>query len=282
MNLWNWYQFGEIQMFHPAGVFIFLGITLGSFVLGKFFCSWMCPIGAMSEWIWKFRDRWFPLPAIPYPRWSDCVLRSVKYILLAFFLVAIFGLMDAKSVQQFLDSEYNMVADAKMFDFFANISIVTSVFLGVITLATLFVRQAWCRIFCPYGALLGIIGLLSPNKIRRDANSCINCEKCTNVCPAGIVVHQTKLVVSDECSSCQECLAICPANGALSVNIAYSNTKLQWRLLPVLALGMFGVCVIYGVATKRWWNSIPDGIYRDAISNRKNTGHPGRTGAWQK
>lgn len=49
MNFANWVRTGEIQMFHPAGVFIFLGIFTASFALGKCFCSWMCPIGFLSE-----------------------------------------------------------------------------------------------------------------------------------------------------------------------------------------------------------------------------------------
>jgi polyferredoxin len=48
---------GKIQDVHPAGFFIFLAIVGVSFVFGKSFCSWMCPVGFVSELVGDFGDR---------------------------------------------------------------------------------------------------------------------------------------------------------------------------------------------------------------------------------
>jgi len=45
------------------------------------------------------------------------------------------------------------------------------------------IKNFWCRFLCPYGALLGVLGWLSPLKITRNKDACIDCELCTRKCP---------------------------------------------------------------------------------------------------
>jgi polyferredoxin len=282
MNASLWAQTGELQMFHPAGVFIFLGIVAASFFLGKFFCSFMCPVGFFSEFIWKAKTRFFNTAAVPVPVWLDFSLRGIKYLLLGFFVFVIFGMMDAQALREFLDSPYNLAADAKMFDFFANISKTSAIVIAIIVLFSLIVRNAWCRFLCPYGALLGLVGLLSPSKIKRETTSCINCEKCTRVCPAGISVHTTQTVVSDECSSCLACVSACPVPNTLSLKLAHSQKSLPWKWMPVVALTIYGLFILWGVVSKRWQNSADFSLYQSVIQHRKSLGHPGQTGEYTR
>jgi polyferredoxin len=282
MNAWHWLRSGEIQMYHPAGVFIFLGIVVGSFALGKFFCSWMCPVGFMSEILWKARSKLITTRAAPIPRWLDFILRSFKYILLSFFVFAIFFMLDAQGLRDFLESPYNLAADAKMYDFFANISVFAFTVIVALVLTSLFVRNAWCRFLCPYGALLGVVGLLSPNKIKRDPVSCINCEKCSRVCPAGIDVHLVDVVKSDECSSCLECVSTCPAKGALGLKLIGRKKALPWKWIPVVALSIYSAFILWGVMSKRWNNKVDPVLYKSVIQQRSTLGHPGETGRFAK
>ena len=48
---------GFVHPAHPAGIFIFLSIILMSLVFGKSFCSWLCPIGTISELIGDFGEK---------------------------------------------------------------------------------------------------------------------------------------------------------------------------------------------------------------------------------
>src|SRR5215470_14720072 len=43
----------EIPRIHPAGFFLFTAFLLMSFLLRKSFCSWLCPVGTFSEYLWK-------------------------------------------------------------------------------------------------------------------------------------------------------------------------------------------------------------------------------------
>lgn len=51
MSVYYFLVTGTIHLAHPAGMFIFLAIVLMSLVIGKSFCSWLCPIGFLSELI---------------------------------------------------------------------------------------------------------------------------------------------------------------------------------------------------------------------------------------
>ncbi len=47
---------GSVDPLHPAGFIIFASILVTSFLFQRGFCSWICPVGTMSEWAWRFGD----------------------------------------------------------------------------------------------------------------------------------------------------------------------------------------------------------------------------------
>ena len=87
---------GEIHRVHPAGLVLLL-LALGTAILAKkAFCSWVCPVGALSELLAGVSRRIFRRK-LKLPRLLDLPLRSLKYLLLAFFGWAVFFAMDAQS-----------------------------------------------------------------------------------------------------------------------------------------------------------------------------------------
>ena len=216
MSLRVWLAGDGVHPVHPAGLAILLGVLAMSLVLAKSFCSHVCPVGLLSEWLGRLGQR-ARGANVEVPRWLDLPLRGIKFLLLAFFLWATWVVMDLPATRAFLDSPYNKVADVKMLLFFAGASRVTIAVLGVLVVGSLFVRDPWCRYLCPYGALVGILGRLAPLKVTRDAATCTDCAKCTKVCPARLPVHRMVRVASVECTSCQDCVAVCPIKDCLAV-----------------------------------------------------------------
>lgn len=49
---------GVINPIHPAGFVIFGTLLLTALFFKRGFCGWICPIGTVSEWEWRFGD-WF-------------------------------------------------------------------------------------------------------------------------------------------------------------------------------------------------------------------------------
>ena len=176
-------QAGVVDAVHPAGLAIFVAICVMSVVMAKSFCSHVCPIGLLSELLGRLGIR-LTGRALRLPRWLDLPLRGLKFLLLSFFVWAIWFAMDPQAVAAFLTSPYNTIVDAKMWLFFAHPSRLTVTVVGVLVVGSVFVRDLWCRYLCPYGALLGVLGRLAPLKVTRDDSLCTGCQGCTRACPA--------------------------------------------------------------------------------------------------
>ncbi len=283
MSFYYFLLSGEIHSAHPAGMFIFLSILAVSFFAGKAFCSWICPVGYISEMIGDFGEKIQKKifkRTLRLPRFVDYFFRSIKYLLLGFFIYVIFFAMDINSLRAFLSSPYNKLADVKMFYFFADISRFAIIVIAVLFLLSVLVRNFWCRYLCPYGALLGITSFLSPNKIKRNVDTCIDCKLCTKACPSNIKVHKVKTVLSDECSSCLSCVDACPVANTLDIK-SFGKRKLNKKLVAGLIVFLFIVVTGLGMVTGNWQNDISADEYKDHYKNINMLDHP-KTAAGMK
>ncbi len=264
MNLYYFILTGHINHVHPAGLFIFIAILAISFIFGKSFCSWVCPIGFISELIGDFGEKIEKKifkKKIVLPKILDYPLRSIKYLILAFFAYSIFS-MSANALNSFLNSPYNMMVDVKLYNFFAHISLFSLTVITVIFVLSVFIRNFWCRYLCPYGALLGIFSLLSPNKIKRNSTSCINCDLCTKACPSHINVAKVSTVISDECTTCLSCVDACPVENTLDVKPVFTKTqKVDKKYIGFVILIIYFFITSIGVISNNWQNNKSKSVY---------------------
>jgi polyferredoxin len=193
---------------HPAAMVILGFAGLISLTLRKSFCGWFCPVGTLSEWLWKLGRRVFG-KNYRIPVWLDVPLRSLKYLLLGFFVWTIFS-MSRLAILMFLRSSYYRMSDVKMLFFFTRMSTTTIVVLVILVFASFIVRNSWCRYLCPYGALMGLFALISPTRIQRNSDTCIECKLCSEVCPYHLAVDRKDRIVSPECNGCMDCTLVCP------------------------------------------------------------------------
>lgn len=285
MSFYLFLKTGNIHQAHPAGMFIFLSIVVMSLVIGKSFCSWLCPIGFISELVGDFGDRiWKKLfkKKIRLPRFLDYPLRSLKYLLLGFFVYAIFFLMTDLALKVFLDSDYNIVADVKMYYFFADISRFALIVIASLFVLSIFIRNFWCRFLCPYGALLGLLSFLSPNKIKRNPVSCIDCGLCAKACPQDIKVDKIITVLSDECTSCVSCVDACPVADTLEIKNIYTKKKLNKKYVPIIVVVIFLLVTGIGIITGNWQNKVTKEEYLMHYKLMNSYGHPTGTEAVKK
>lgn len=265
ISLKYWFHTGILNSVHPSGLVIVLGIVAVSVVLKKAFCSWLCPVGTLSESLWMLGQKLFKR-TLKLPRWLDYPLRSLKYLLLIFFVWSIWD-MDVNALREFIYSPYNKMADVKMYLFFAHISTFALGTILALVLLSVVIKNFWCRFLCPYGALLGILGWLSPLKITRNTETCVDCELCTNVCPASIKVHAAKRVWSDECNSCMACVAVCPVKTTLDVRMRARGPAVPTWVYGTLVAGVFVAITGMAMLTGFWQN----GITREEYQRRFQT-----------
>ena len=275
VSLRYWWETGIVNEIHPAGLFILLAILLTAFLFKKGFCSWVCPVGFVSELIGTIADKLWGRRLVP-PRWLDYPLRALKYLLAAFFIWAVLIVMTPQSVKSFVYSDYNLVTDILMLRFFTDISLLA---LGVITalfLLSFVVRGFWCRYLCPYGALLGLFSLISPTRIRRDTKTCIDCSACRQACPAFIKVDTIREVVSDECIGCMACVDACPVKKTLEIKAVSKRRTVPGIRWAAALLIVFWVTLLGIKLFGPWQNGVTDQQYLERIDrvNRGEYVHP--------
>ncbi|MDD2542269.1 MAG: 4Fe-4S binding protein, partial [Desulfuromonadaceae bacterium] len=250
-SLKYWLVSGEIHPVHPAALVVFLTILLMSLLAKKSFCSWLCPVGTLSEGAHKIGFRIFGHNFRVW-RWLDMTLRGIKYLLLLFFVKIILLDMPAAALGSFLDAPYWAASDVKMLHFFTRMSVTTITVLACLTILSLLYKNFWCRYLCPYGALLGLVSVVSPFKIRRTAAGCTECQHCTAACPSGLAVHSCTVISSPECTGCLTCVGSCPERNVLAMQPVFRKRPLPIWGYPVGVGVIFMTGIGAGMASGHW------------------------------
>ena len=181
-----------------GGPLVFAVVILGLFLLltlllGRVFCGSVCPLGALQELAYQA-----PVPKLKVR--AKHALYAVRFLVLAIVVVA--ALFLSVSALALLG-----VMDLFLLSF-------TAGFVVMLTLlvVSLFFYRPFCRVVCPYGALLSLAGLASRFKLRRNP-SCIECGKCEFACPTGEAGREDR---KGECYLCGRCTEVCPVKGAIT------------------------------------------------------------------
>lgn len=250
---------GHYDRLHPAGLTIFIAALVISLLFRKGFCGWICPVGFIFNLEARLTSRLHQVWHLP--SWLEYPLRSLKYLLLAFFLYLVVWNMDLRAIDGFMRSPYNLMVDAKMLLFFLHPSILAIGIFVFLLAASFFLRNFWCRYLCPYGGLLGLLAMVSPFQLRRESSSCIDCKKCEQVCPAGIIITAKKTVRDAECIGCLECVAECPVPDCLTLSLP-GRRKIAFAWFPVAVIAVFMTFYLVAKLSGHWHSAIPIELFK--------------------
>ncbi|MEO8259388.1 MAG: 4Fe-4S binding protein [Acidobacteriota bacterium] len=170
--------------------YLFAGFTLVSTVLwGRLYCGRICAYGALTQLL----DQVVParLRREP-PPWLEQRAGYVKYGLLAAVVVYYLVTRDI--------SIYRYVEPFWMFT--GHGSAVMWIGLAILLIATVFVRNLYCRFLCPVGAFLGLLSGLTVFRIKRWSE-CKTCKICEKTCEWGAI--RGPVIVKSECVRCDDC-----------------------------------------------------------------------------
>ena len=134
MNLKVLLATGQMPRLHPAGMFLLIAFLAASWLFRKSFCGWLCPVGTISEYLWRLGRQTFGRN-FRLPRKLDLGLRSLKYLLLALFLYAV-GSMTVPAILAFLEGPYGIVDDVKMLNFFRFMGLAGGIVVAGLVLAS--------------------------------------------------------------------------------------------------------------------------------------------------
>ncbi|MEG0323209.1 MAG: 4Fe-4S binding protein [Raoultibacter sp.] len=162
--------------------------------------------------IGKIGKRLFPRIYNKVPRRADRILRYLRYVMLVAILVvtARIGKMAFESIDPY-SALMNILSDEVAWG--------GLVFLAIVVVASLFIERPFCKYVCPFGAMLGLVSLVSIFRPRRNAATCIGCKKCDHACPMNITVSETTAVRDHQCISCYRCTSddVCPVPNTVTL-----------------------------------------------------------------
>ncbi|MEA3558408.1 MAG: 4Fe-4S binding protein [Candidatus Thermoplasmatota archaeon] len=170
-----------------VGLLLFIAVT---FVFGRLFCGYICPIGAVQELIYLLPVKKFKIKnkAIPI------VFRGVftAGLIISGLLFSI-GILRYTGVSDF----FNL-----------NVSSIFFYIFPILLLISIFVYRPFCRFLCPYGVFLSLASSIGIFKLRRN-DRCIECGKCETACPTNEAGRDD---LKQECYMCNRCRDVCPVS----------------------------------------------------------------------
>jgi NosR/NirI family transcriptional regulator, nitrous oxide reductase regulator len=156
---------------------------------GRLYCGRICAFGALTQLMDTVVPRWL---RVEVPVKLEQRANWIKYGLLVAVLAYFIATRDV--------SVYRYVEPFWMFGLFGT----TAMWIGlaVLLVATVFVRNLYCRFLCPVGALLGVISKLTVFKIKRWSE-CNTCKICEKTCEWGAI--RGPKIIESECVRCDDC-----------------------------------------------------------------------------
>lgn len=234
------YYLEKIQ-FVPAlissSLIILLALIVITLVLGRIYCSTICPMGIFQDlinWVAKKikgkKKRFHYSPARIILRWTVLALCIIG--LLSGFTIIVglldpysaFGRMIVNVFKPIYMSGNNLLAGLlSRFDNYTfyrvDVSLLSlpSFIVGLCTFLIIgFLSwkygRIWCNTMCPVGTLLGFLSRFSLLKIRIDAEKCNHCGVCASKCKASCIDSVKQKIDYSRCVDCFDCLDQCRQN----------------------------------------------------------------------
>ena len=185
LTTWNL----PVFRYNLAWYFFALFTLVTTILWGRLYCGRICAFGSLTQ----LMDKVVPARLrVDVPRRIERYAAPIKYFLLA---ATVLYFVVTKDI-----SIYKYVEPFWMFSLTAS----TGLWIGltILLIATVFVRNLYCRFLCPVGAFLGILSTLTVFRIKRwsECNSCTICEK---KCEWGAI--RGPKIIASECVRCDDC-----------------------------------------------------------------------------
>ena len=210
-------------------------MVLFTFLLGRFFCGWICPLGTILDLITLKIKKTAPIKLIKgnFKYWLLLPLLSS-----AFFNINLAGILDPIAIlvraltlflypligdsirtgwvgiytlvgdkRDILAPGYNILKDQLLpfRETFYPLAFLSAFIFALIIFIERYERRNWCRNLCPLGTLLGLLSRFSLIK-RTPTELCNDCKACRSTCPTAF---DEDILKKQDCTLCMDCQQKC-------------------------------------------------------------------------
>ena len=242
-------------------------MSIIAILLGRIFCGFMCPLGALID----FSDKFFTSSVRHKTNSISNSWHAVKYVLLfAIFVLALFGILfplffdPLSMLTRIFTLVFYPLISLVMHDSYAAWGVIADnlkIETGLKTIAiplyygtalaagTLLLilgagalrPRFFCQYICPTGAFLGLIGCKPIFRRIADPAKCKQCSACSKSCPTGAIsVTDHHVTKSSECIVCGKCSKKfgCSAFGFASYSSKQESLPDITRRKSIIGVGM--------------------------------------------
>lgn len=189
---------------------------LSSLFLGRLYCSYACPWGAMQEIYGTNINK-------PLDKTKKDKRRKIKYVIFLVWISVIIAAISTSAPNLVLNiyfpNEQNSLVSFESEPNGSWIFYFGIQFLIGVLLTAIIGNRGLCNYGCPM-SVLGIIGAKIKNKLKYpslhlevDTENCIKCKRCNKVCPMSLEVEdmvQNGKMNHTDCILCGSCIEECP------------------------------------------------------------------------
>ncbi len=248
-----------------------------TFVLGRFFCGWVCPFGAVNQFFsWLFKK------SKKEKKGVDKKFLKLKYIMLILVVISTLvgthygGWLDpfsllTRSVTTIVNPSVNYLLEeslkkgaedegivAKGLKPFYNFSrknlltvkqrayeqtfIIGGIFFLLLFL-NLYKRRFFCNYLCPLGALYGLVAKFSLFNLNPD-EKCVSCKACARNCTYNGSPFEDYM--KSDCVVCFNCVGDCPTDAittSLEAPKKENRTTIDLGRRKIIGSIAFGLCL---------------------------------------
>ncbi len=213
----------------------FLIVLVLTFVTGKTYCSFLCPLGIAQDinsriggrFKKKFRRFGYRKPhtIVRYTLLAAVLIMTIfssGYLLTLLDPYSIFGRGVLFFVQPLVSLFNNLLASLlEKFDLYSiarvnvvgyrlSAYIIPGLFFIIVGIMSFTKGRLYCNTICPVGTFLGLIAKISLFRIKFDKSKCSRCGRCAVSCKSSCIDFMKNEVDLSRCVNCFNCIKTCP------------------------------------------------------------------------